>query len=49
MNSDVQSTIGFWRWFASLRAVWKLSVLELMFYAGLAGLALVRLLFEWLA
>jgi hypothetical protein len=51
MNGDVHSTISAraWRWFSSLRAFWKLSVLELLFYAGLAGLALVRLLSEWFA
>lgn len=37
------------RWFASLRAVWKLSLLELLFYLGTLILVLVKLAFSWLA
>lgn len=37
------------RWFASLRAVWKLSLLELLFYLGALILVLVKLAFSWLA
>ena len=37
------------RWFVSLRAVWKLSLLELLFYLGTLILLLVKLAFSWLA
>lgn len=52
----VSTTVGrpsqvkrYLRWFASLRAVWKLSVLELLFYLGTLIVVLVKLAFSWLA